>query len=115
MPSIFDEAMGESDLFEEARRSVDHLRPDCPLLADLLGGTKATSTSVERSPGSIRLFSNGGVLKMEISGIDWTRKGYLIVPTEITRFSLTEALLESGKISWSKKTERVNPKTGVPY
>lgn len=115
MASIFDEAMADGDMFEEARASVEHLRENCPLLADLLGGTKGKAGVVDRSPGSVRLFSNGGVLKMEISGIEWTRVGYLVVPKEIKHFSHTEALLESAKISWSKKRERKDSKTDAPF
>jgi len=115
MSNLFDEAMSDADIYAEARASVEHLRELCPTLADLLGGTKGKSGVVDRSPGSVRLFSNGGRLKLEITGIDWVRKGYLLVPSEFKHFSHIESMLVNEKISWTKKAAQKVSMTEPPY
>lgn len=115
MGDLFRRATEKGDIFEEAEMAVRTLKTEFPHLHDLLCGKKGNGTTADRLPGSLRLFTNGGELKAEITGPEWVMKGYLIVPKEDMSFRAIEEQLSSGKIGWSVKTDRKDSSSKPPY
>lgn len=115
MSDLFGRAMVKGDPYAEAKKAVGHLKDRFPMIHDVLAGYSASNGVVNRMPGSIRIFTNGGFLKAEVTGQEWLMKGYLVLPHGLLSFEEIETELAAGNIGWSAKTERVNPKTGVPY
>lgn len=115
MGSLFDKAMGGGDLYEEAYKVCTKFREEFPQLADIIGGSKGKSGVVDRSPGSVRLFANGGELKAEITGTEWVMRGYLVIPQGVPCFISIEKELAAGRIGWGTKTERKNRYPEPPH
>jgi len=113
--SIFDQAVGPDDAYEEALEAVSQIYKECPMLADLLTGDPGSKGGVFRGPGSVRLLTNGGVLKLELWGPTWEKRGYILVPKEFNSFGHFEKMLTSEKISWSTKRERKDSSKDAPY
>jgi len=115
MSDLFARAMMKGDPFAEAKKAVGHLKERFPMIHDVLAGYTASNGVVDRMPGSIRLFTNGGALKVEVTGQDWLMKGYLVIPQGLLTFEAIEAELAAGNIGWTAKHEQPNSKTKPPY
>jgi hypothetical protein len=115
MSDLFRRAMERGDAYAEAGKAVSEIKSRFPYLHDLLAGCRKTGDGVDRLPGSLRIFCNGGEIKGEVTGPEWIMRGYLIVPQGVLSFEAIESELAAGRIGWSVKTERLDPKTKVPY
>lgn len=115
MSDLFSRAMSKGDPYEEASKAVSELKSAFPYLHDVLAGSKANGSGVDRLPGSLRLFTNGGELKAEITGQEWIMRGYLLIPKGLLTFEAIEAELAAGRIGWTVKTERLDGSKKVPY
>lgn len=115
MSDLFARAMSKGDPHEEAEKAIGWMKSTLPYLHDVLAGCRPTPTTPARLPGSVRLFSNGGELKAEVTGAEWVMRGYLLIPHGILTVEAIEGELAAGRIGWSAKTERLNSKTGLPY
>lgn len=105
MSDLFSRAMEKEDSFEQAAMAVKGIKKQFPYLHDVLAGARANGSGVDRSPGSLRLFTNAGTLKAEISGREWIMRGYLVLPEGVLSIEAIEETLKSGKIGWSVASE----------
>lgn len=105
MSDLFSRAMEKEDTFEQAELAVRTIKSQFPYLHDVLAGSRANGSGVARAPGSLRLFTNAGALKAEISGRDWIMRGYLVLPEGVLSIEAIEETLKSGKIGWSVASE----------
>jgi hypothetical protein len=106
MADLFARAMSKGDTYEEAAKACDWLKEGYPYLHDVLCGHKPSKDGVPRLPGSVRIFTNGGELKCEITGQEWLMRGYLVLPPGVLTIEAIEDQLKSGQIGWAVKTER---------
>lgn len=106
MSDLFARAMSKADAFAEAKAAIGWMRETYPFLHDILAGCRGSNGGVDRSPGSVRLFTNGGELKAEVTGMEWVMRGYLVIPKGDLTMALIEKELAEGRIGWSAKTER---------
>jgi len=108
MSDLFARAMTKGDPWEESRKAVGWMRETYPFLHDVLVGSPPSVTLAQRLPGSVRMFTNGGELKAEITGAEWVMRGYLVLPRGVLTIEAIEKELSEGKIGWSAKTEQTN-------
>jgi len=109
MSDLFSRAMEKSDGIAEAQKACSKIKEKFPYLHDILAGFRGTNGKSDRNPGSVRIFSNGGELKAEVTGKEWVMRGYLLLPEGNLSFENIEAELAAGKIGWSANTERKIP------
>lgn len=108
MSDLLSRAMSKGDPWDEASKAVGWLKENFPFLHQVLAGQREKEKVVAALPGSVRLFSNGGELKAEITGPEWVMKGYLVLPKEVTILENLEKELADGRIGWTVKTDKVN-------
>jgi hypothetical protein len=106
MSDLFARAMTKGDVFVEASNAVGWMKDVYPFLHQVLAGNHGSNGAVDRHPGSVRLFTNGGELKAEVTGMDWVMRGYLVIPKGFLTVELIEKELAEGRVGWSAKTER---------
>ena len=115
MPDMFSRAMSKDDPFDQARAAIEWMKLVYPCLHDVLAGYRSNGTGIDRLPGSLRLFTNGGELKAELTGPDWLMRGYLVVPKGLLTIEAIEEEIKAQRIGWSVKTERTDNLKRVPY
>jgi len=101
------------NVWEDARKGVEHLKESHPTVYGILAGQEPKPPETGVIPGGIRLFSNGGVLKFVISGREWLFDVYGIVGQELTILDSIEKAINAGEVSYKMVSERKDPKT--PY
>lgn len=115
MSGFLERAMLKRDSFVEGRQACLWFRESHPALYEVLAGQDGKDGGTARMPGGVRLFSNNGELKAEITGQDWVMRGYLIVPKGLLTFEALEAELAAGRIGWSPKSEQTSTSRKAPY
>jgi len=103
----------KSDVWEEAAKGVAHLKETHPTVYGILAGVAPKPPETGVIPGSIRLFSNGGVLKFVVSGREWLYDVYGVVGEGLSVLDAVEKAVNAGEISYKAVSERKDPKT--PY
>jgi hypothetical protein len=101
----------KQDVWEEAAKGVQHLREDYPTVYSILAGQAPKPPETGVVPGSIRLFSNGGVLKFVVSGREWLYDTYGVCPEGFEVLQGIEREINAGNISMKAVSERKDPKT----
>jgi len=103
----------KADVWEEAAKGVAFLKESHPTLYGILAGQPPKPPETGVIPGSVRIFSNGGVLKFVVSGRAWLYDVYGVVGEGLTPFDSIERAINAGEVSYKSVTERKDPKT--PY
>lgn len=103
----------KADVWEEAAKGVAHLKESHPTIYGILAGQAPKPPETGVVPGSIRLFSNGGVLKFVVSGREWLYDVYGVVGQGVNVLDEIEREINSGNVSYKAVSERKDPKT--PY
>ena len=101
----------KSDVWAEAAKGVAHLKEGYPTVYSILAGQAPVGSEVGVVPGSIRLFSNGGVLKFVVSGREWLYDVYGVVGEGLEILESIEKVINSGEVSYKAVSERKDPKT----
>jgi len=109
MSDLFSRVMEKGDTIAEAQAACVKIKEKFPYLHDILAGFRGTNGKSDRNPGSVRIFTNGGEIKAEVTGREWVMRGYLILPEKNLSFEAIEAELAAGKIGWATNTERKLP------
>ena len=109
------QAMSAGDARSEAMASVAPIADKFPRLAQVLMGQWNTDGTVFRSPGSVRIFTNGGRIKVCLSGQDWIYNGYVTLPEGELSLEVLEKLLAECKVDWSKAKMKNLGSTDTPY
>jgi len=108
MSKFLQNATSEGSCFDEARAAAEHLYKDFPAVYAILTGEPASTGFIGRLPGSIRLFTNGTELKAMLSGREWVKDGYIVVPKQVDIIGGIEEELQAGRIGWSAASGQKN-------
>jgi len=110
------QATGSGDARAEAMAGVAPIAEKFPCIAKVLMGQWNTDGSVFRTPGAVRIFTNGGRIKVQLSGQDWNYHGYVTLPEGELSLDVLEKLLLECKVDWSKsKTEKLASTNNPSY
>lgn len=108
------QATGAGDLRAENAAAVAPIADKFPALARVLMGQWNSDGTLFRSPGSIRLFTNGGRIKVMLWGQDWTYNGFVTLPEGEISLELIEKLIIESKVDWAKAKDQKLGSTNTP-
>lgn len=95
--------------------AIQPIAGDFPAIAELLLGSLDASGSVNRQPGSIRIFTNAGRIKVELNGQDWIRRGFMTMPQGQMDLRVIESMIQDGKVEWVKQKKQESRFTDLPH
>lgn len=108
------QATGAPDQRAEAAQAIAPIADKFPCLSRVLLGQWNDDGTVHRSPGSVRIFTNGGRIKVMLWGQDWTYNGYLTLPEGELSLEVIERMLKECKTDWSKAKSEKLGSTNTP-
>ena len=115
MSDFLSGAMGVDDIKADAITAIAPIANKFPLIAQLLMGKWSDDGDVIRTPGSIRVFINGGRIKLQLTGQDWIKTGYVTMPEGVLDFEVIENMLADGKVDWSRSKPPKSGLTDIPH
>lgn len=115
MLNLTSRAMGAPDLRAETLKAVSPFGQQLPNICQVLRGEFDKEGKVIVSPGGVRLFTNGGRIKICISGQGWLSTGYVTLPEELPTLELIDAALGGETIEWTQGKPAKLGSTEIPY
>jgi len=101
MLNLGQKAMGAPDLRAETLRAVMPFNENLPNICQVLRGEFDKDGKVIVSPGGVRLFVNGGRIKICISGQGWLATGYVTLPEELPTLELIDKAIGGDLVEWT--------------
>lgn len=112
---FFDKVTAGIDDRAERMKAIVPYTEKYPGICELFLGSVDAAGMVNRQPGAIRLFCNGGRIKCEINGQDWTRRGFFTFPEDEISIEFIEKNITLGMIEWVNQRPKKLGSTDAPY
>jgi len=109
MPVFQSKVNDKGDEYEENRAAIACWMDEFPEIAATLLGTPPLFGGTPVSPGTIRLFINGGRLKAMLSPKNSDLALYTTIDQPEHLLACLEQNLQEGKYDWKRSTERTTP------
>lgn len=112
---LFDKVTAGIDDRAERMKAILPFSEKLPGLCELWLGSIDASGTVNRKPGSVRIFCNGGRIKVEVNGQDWPRRGFFAVPEGELSIEFIERTLQSDVIEWVPVRDKKLTSTDIAF